>query len=105
MVYGFVPQTCCSNRVNELSPKAKREDSVLIDICVLSERLISRSEMIVSAKVVGGLQVVDGEEADDKIIAVLANDNIWASTSDVSELQEATVERLPHYFPTYKNRP
>ena len=99
MVYGFVPQTCCSNRVNELSLKAKREDRVLI------ERLISRSEMIVSAKVVGGLQVVDGEEADDKIIAVLANGNIWASTSDVRELQVATVERLPHYFPTYKNRP
>ena len=104
-LYGFVPQTYCSNRVSGLSPNAKRGDGDPIDICVLSERPISRSEIIVSAKVVGGLQVVDGEEADDKIIAVLANDNIWASTSDVSELPEAMVERLTHYFSTYKNRP
>ena len=57
------------------------------------------------AKVVGGLQVVDGDEADDKIIAVMANDNIWAHVDEVTELPQAIVERLHHYFATYKNMP
>ena len=73
-----------------------------IDICVVSERPIARSEVIVSARVVGGLQVIDNEEADDKIIAVLATDQFWASANDVTDLPAALVERLRHYFSTYK---
>ena len=46
-------------------------------MCVLSEREITHSEVIVHARVVGGLQMVDGGEADDKIIGVLENDLIW----------------------------
>lgn len=104
-LYGFVPRTCCAKRVSELSPNAVRGDMDPIDICVVSERPIARSEVIVNARVVGGLQVVDNQEADDKIIAVLANDNIWAHVSDVSGLPDALVERLIHYFTTYKMVP
>lgn len=101
-LYGFVPRTCCSTRVSNLSPKAVRGDMDPIDICVVSERPIARSEVIVNALVVGGLQVVDNQEADDKIIAVLANDNIWGKANDVRDLPDALVERLIHYFSTYK---
>ena len=104
-LYGFVPQTYCGHRVGELSPKAKRGDGDPIDICVVSERPINRTEVIVKARVLGGLQVIDNDEADDKIIAVLANDTIWQAAQDVSDLPEAIIERLRHYFSTYKSLP
>jgi inorganic pyrophosphatase len=69
---------------------------------VLSERPIARSEIIVRARVVGGLQMVDNGDADDKIIAVLDNDYVYGSARDVKDLPEVLVERLHHYFETYK---
>lgn len=104
-LYGFVPQTYCGQRVSQLSPKATKGDGDPIDICVVSERPIDRTEVIVTARVLGGLQVVDNEEADDKIIAVLANDTFWKDAADVGDLPEAIVERLQHYFSTYKSLP
>jgi inorganic pyrophosphatase len=104
-LYGFIPQTYCGPRMSELSPKTKRGDGDPLDICVLTERPIARSEIILRAKVLGGLQVVDGEEADDKIIAVMANDNVWSHIDEVADLPVAIVERLQHYFATYKNMP
>lgn len=101
-IYGFVPRTYCGERVNELSPKATRGDADPLDICVISERPIDRSEIILNARVIGGLQMVDGGEADDKIVAVLENDTIWADVDDISLLPDIMVERLRHYFATYK---
>ena len=104
-LYGFIPRTYCGRRVGKLSPKAKRGDGDPLDICVLSERPITRSEVILDSRVVGGLQAVDGGEADDKIIAVLENDNIWRDAKDISDLPEILIERLSHYFTTYKMVP
>ena len=101
-LYGFIPQTYCGRRVSELSPNTKRGDGDPMDICILSERMINRAEVIVKAKVVGGLQMIDGEEADDKIVAVLANDHILAQAEDIRDLPEALIARLEHYFSTYK---
>jgi len=101
-LYGFIPRTYCGNRVGALNPQAERADGDPLDICILSERPISRSEIIIKARVVGGLPMIDHGEADDKIIAVLDKDNIWANTKDISELPEILVERLRHYFSTYK---
>jgi inorganic pyrophosphatase len=101
-LYGFIPRTFSGVRVGALMPAADGGDADPLDICVLSERPINRSEVIVSAKVVGGLEVIDGGEADDKIIAVLESDHLWANVEDVAELPEILVERLRHYFSTYK---
>lgn len=101
-LYGFIPRTYGGERVAKLSEKSKRGDKDPLDICVLSERQITKAEVIVNSLVVGGLQVIDNEEADDKIIAVLENDNVWGQVSDISELPEILVERLRHYFSTYK---
>jgi inorganic pyrophosphatase len=101
-LYGFIPQTYCAERVSALSPNAARGDSDPLDICVLSERAFNRAEVILNAKVVGGLQVVDGGEADDKIIAVLENDYLFGDMADIAELPEILIERLSHYFATYK---
>ena len=51
---------------------------------------------------VGGLQMVDNGDADDKIIAVLDNDYVYGSARDVKDLPKVLVERLQHYFETYK---
>lgn len=102
-LYGFVPRTFCGERVAKLSPASTGGDNDPLDICVLSERPINRGEILLQAKVVGGIQMVDNGEADDKIIAVLDNDNIWGQASGLSDIPEILVERLRHYFSTYKN--
>ena len=101
-LYGFIPQTYCAEEVAALMPDADRGDGDPLDICVLSERPISRAEVILSARVVGGLPMLDGGEADDKIIAVLDADEIWDGINDIGELPEQLVGRLRHYFSTYK---
>jgi inorganic pyrophosphatase len=101
-LYGFVPRTYCGERVRRLSPSAKRGDGDPLDICVLSERTIGRAEIIVRARVIGGLQMIDGGEADDKIISVLDNDNVWDGARDIGDVPPVFIERLQHYFLTYK---
>ncbi len=101
-LYGFIPRTFCGDRVKSLSPKSTKGDGDPLDICVISERPINKSEVILRSKVVGGLQMIDHGEADDKIIAVLQNDNIWGDATDISGLHPVLIERLRHYFITYK---
>ena len=101
-LYGFIPRTYCGKRVGALCKTANKGDGDPLDICVLSERPITRAEVILNARVIGGLKMIDGNEADDKIVAVLDNDNFWGKVHDISELPEVLVERLRHYFTTYK---
>lgn len=101
-LYGFVPRTYCGQRVAALSPGATAGDGDPLDICVLSERPINRSEVLLTARVVGGLRQIDRGAADDKIIAVLHNDLIWDDASDIDDLPARLIERVRHYFATYK---
>jgi inorganic pyrophosphatase len=102
-LYGFIPKTYCGNRVQAMMPDAKTGDHDPLDICVISERPINLSEVILKAKIVGGLPMLDNEEADDKIIAVLERDGMWEQVDDISELPKVMVDRLRHYFSTYKS--
>jgi inorganic pyrophosphatase len=104
-LYGFVPRTYCGEEVAALMPGAEQGDCDPLDICVVSERPISRAEVILTARVIGGLPMLDDGEADDKIVAVLENDEVWSNVRDVSELPSSIVERLRHYFTTYKTLP
>jgi inorganic pyrophosphatase len=104
-LYGFIPRTFCGERVGKLMPGAERGDGDPLDICVFSERPISRSEVLLNVRVIGGLQMLDHGEADDKIVAVLENDSQWSETEDISEMPTALAERLRHYFLTYKELP
>lgn len=101
-LYGFIPKTFCGENFRLLSPTTERGDGDPLDICVLSERPISKSEIVIPARVVGGLQMVDAGEADDKIIAVLLNDYVWGEAQDITDLPKVLVDRLEHYFATYK---
>jgi inorganic pyrophosphatase len=104
-LYGFIPRTLCAARVGALFGEGYKGDGDPLDVCVVSERPINRTEVILSARVIGGLQMLDEGRVDDKIIAVLANDNVWQAATDVSDLPAIIVERLRHYFSTYKMVP
>jgi len=105
-LYGFVPRTYCGKRTASLMGKdGLKGDKDPLDICVFSERPITRADILLHARVLGGLPMVDDGEADDKIIAVLATDNIWGEARELTDLPAVLIERLDHYFRTYKMVP
>lgn len=104
-LYGFVPRTYCGVRVQALSPASERGDGHPLDICVITERPINRGEVILRARIIGGVQMVDAGEADDKIIAVLHEDRFWSDVNDIEQIPKALIDRLHHYFETYKSTP
>ena len=104
-LYGFIPRTYCAEEVAKRCEHAEIADGDPLDICVFSERLITRADILLNARVVGGIQMIDGGEADDKIIAVLEGDNIWGGVDDITDLPPIKTERLQHYFSTYKMVP
>lgn len=101
-LYGFIPQTYCGAQVAALTPASEVGDGDPLDICVLSQQRIDRAEIVVPARVVGGIALLDGGEADDKIIAVLRSDPVFEYADDLEHLPRSVVERIVHYFGTYK---
>jgi inorganic pyrophosphatase len=101
-IYGFIPRTYAGPGVAALMAGAEGGDLDPLDICVLSERPITRAEVLLEARVVGGLPMLDGGQADDKILAVLKDDPVYGGLADVGELPQPLVDRLIHYFATYK---
>ncbi|MGH1503518.1 MAG: inorganic pyrophosphatase [Acidimicrobiales bacterium] len=101
-LYGFVPRTWCGDRVAALTPHATVGDKDPLDVCVFSQQRIDRAEIVMSARVVGGIQILDDGEADDKIIAILTSDTVLDYAKDLSKLPKSIVNRLVHYFGTYK---
>ena len=109
-LYGFVPQTYCGEKIAEFcmeksGKKNIKGDGDPLDICVLTEKTIPHGDILAVARPIGGIRMIDGNEADDKIIAVLRNDVVYYKYNDITELPEMVVERLKHYFLTYKNMP
>ncbi len=109
-LYGFLPQTFCGARVAALSQEKTRLPTVEgdgdpMDVCVLSERSFSHGDFLLQAIPVGGLRLIDRNQADDKIVAVLKGDAAFGHCREISEVPAALVERLKHYFLTYKRPP
>lgn len=76
-----------------------------LDICVLTEKPILRGDILVTAIPIGGIRAIDGDEADDKIIAVLKGDLIYEHVDDITKCPNNLIDRLKHYFLTYKESP
>jgi inorganic pyrophosphatase len=109
-LYGFVPQTFCGEKVAErANDRTNRKDIIgdgdPLDICVLTEKNITSGDIIVEAIPIGGFRMIDKNEADDKIIAVMAKDEIYSKWKDILDCPEPIINRLRHYFLTYKNIP
>lgn len=109
-LYGFLPQSFCGENVAELSRERNsnpdiKGDGDPLDICILTEKVITHGDIIVDAKPIGGFRMIDGNEADDKIIAVLNKDAVYGGYSDISDVPTLVIDRLRHYFLTYKDLP
>jgi inorganic pyrophosphatase len=108
--YGFISQTYCGDLVGELCAERTglqgiKGDGDPLDICVLTEKSVAHGEFFVRARPVGGLRMIDGMEADDKIIAVLEEDVAYGHIRDINECPQGLIDRLRHYFLSYKQLP
>ena len=76
-----------------------------MDILVLEEKNIENGGILVQAIPIGGFRMIDKNEADDKIIAVLSKDEVFTQWKSIEDCPETIITRLKHYFLTYKNMP
>jgi inorganic pyrophosphatase len=108
-LYGFIPQSYCAEKVAEFSGskigRTLEGDGDPLDIVVLTEREVTHGDILVKAVPIGGFRMIDGGEADDKIVAVLAGDSVYGAYSEISEVPKAVINRVLHYFLTYKEAP
>jgi len=86
--YGFIPQTYC-------------EDKDPLDILILcSEQLVPLS--IVEATVLGAIDLIDGGEQDDKIIARATHDPFMKHINSLDDLAPETINTIKNFFQEYK---
>ena len=109
-LYGLVPQTYCGEETAAFASSkttlGKLEgDGDPLDICVLTDHHIPHSNILLQAKPIGGFRMIDQGEVDDKIIAVLKDDPVFGDIDDVSQCPQKVIDRLKHYFLTYKDHP
>ena len=109
-LYGFIPQTYCGQRVGARGAERTGQEKMHgdgdpMDICVLTERNMAHANFFLRARPIGGLRMIDGDEADDKIVAVLESDMAYGELRDIADCPPGLVDRLRHYFLTYKQMP
>jgi len=86
--YGFIPQTYC-------------DDKDPLDILVIcSVDIIPLT--LVQAKPIGVINMMDGGEQDDKIIAVAKNDPIYNYMNDIEQLAPHVMKEIVQFFESYK---
>lgn len=107
-LYGYVPKTYCDTLVAQMANEKTGRTDITgdndpLDICVLSERTFLHNNILCESKVIGGFRMIDGGEADDKIIAVLKGDQAYGNIEDISEMPQMVIDRVRHFFLTYKD--
>lgn len=108
--YGLIPKTYSAEAMAEFCMQQTGRtgiegDGDPLDVCVLMDRTLPHGDLLLDAVVVGGFRMIDGGEADDKIIAVLKDDHTYGDIKDISECPPKLIKRLKHYFLTYKEDP
>lgn len=86
--YGFIPQTYC-------------EDHDPLDVLVLGQESVVPLT-IMTARPIGVMKMLDQGEADDKIIAVHANDPEFAGYHSINELPPHRLKEVQRFFEDYK---
>lgn len=86
--YGFIPQTYC-------------DDHDPLDILVLTQVNVMPM-CLMRAKVIGVMRMIDGGEADDKIIAVSPDDMSVSHIENIEELPAHALRELKAFFEDYK---
>lgn len=109
-LYGFIPQTFCGDETAKRSAERTgltgiKGDGDPMDICVLSEKSFAHGSFFVHGRPIGGLRMIDGDQADDKILAVLNEDLAYGYIEDIDQCPKGLIDRLKHYFLSYKQLP
>jgi len=86
--YGFVPKTYW-------------DDGDALDAMVLTTEPLAPG-ILVRARPVGLMDMVDGGDPDAKVLCVPTDDPRWASVKDLRDVNPHTVKELEHFFCTYK---
>ena len=86
--YGFVPQT-------------RWDDGDALDVVLLTTNPLP-SGILVHARPIGILPMVDGGEKDEKVLAVPVNDPRFAEIKDLADVNRHTLKEIEHFFLTYK---
>lgn len=86
--YGFVPQTLW-------------HDGDALDVVLLTTYPLFPG-ILVTARPVAVMEMVDSGESDYKIIAVPTEDKRWDDVQDLGDLNQHTIKEIKHFFETYK---
>ena len=86
--YGFIPKTYC-------------DDNDPLDILVLGQVSVTPL-CIMRARPIGVMKMVDGGEADDKIIAVHEDDPAYQCFGHINQLPPHLLKMLKRFFEDYK---
>lgn len=109
-LYGLIPQTYCGEKIGKFCEKKAGLKDIIgdgdpIDICVLTERTITSGNILIKARPIGGMRMIDNGSADDKIVAVLDGDLVYGKLENINQVPEGLIDRLRHYFLSYKQLP
>ncbi|MEK9201462.1 MAG: inorganic diphosphatase [Patescibacteria group bacterium] len=86
--YGFIPQTLW-------------HDNDPIDVILLTTYPLIPG-ILVKARPVALMNMTDGGEGDDKVIAVPVEDPRWEEVQDLSDINKHTIKEIEHFYSTYK---
>jgi inorganic pyrophosphatase len=86
--YGFVPQTLF-------------DDGDALDVVLVTTYPLSPG-ILVKARPVAVMEMVDGGERDDKVVAVPVDDPRFLDVKDLKDLNQHFVKEMSHFFETYK---
>jgi len=87
--YGFVPRTYW-------------DDNDALDVIVLTTYSFFPG-ILVEARPVGIMKMIDGGEGDDKLITVPSSDPRWENVQDLKDVNPYTLKEIKHFFETYKS--
>lgn len=86
--YGFVPQTLW-------------DDGDALDVVLLTTYPLFPG-ILVNARPIAIMHMIDGGEGDDKVIAVPVGDPRWDEVNDLKDINKHTIKEIEHFFTTYK---
>lgn len=86
--YGFVPQTLW-------------DDDDALDVLLLTTYPLVPG-ILVRARPVAMMEMIDGGESDNKIIAVPVDDPRFEDVRDLKDINKHTLKEIEHFFATYK---
>ena len=86
--YGFVPQTLF-------------DDGDALDVVLVTTYPLAPG-ILVKARPVAIMEMVDGGERDDKVVAVPVDDPRFENVRDIGDLNPHFQKEMSHFFETYK---